>query len=346
MAVKGLKVVVVGGGIIGASVAWHLSEIGANVTVLEKHSQPANGVTAHSYGWVGTSSSLPSDDPAHFASKIKAISDFGKLEQKLGRLPISTRGSLVWLDTEAETERLIVEQQAAGVRMDTLSRSQVLELEPLLAMPPKLAAWAPADFAIEPINLTHQLLSSAQDNDAKIVCGIEVKAVELAGSRVVGVRTTHGVFPADVVVLANAGGAIPLVKAFDIKLPIYEEPAVLMRFFSDIKLIKHMLYGQDIELRPDLKEGLVSAADYPENGEDGLMELAERTLATISEMFTPAPNLSLLSVSASYRPKTEGGVPLCKFLTGVTGLYAVISHPGIMLAPSLGELATKEIFEA
>ena len=53
MAVKGLKVVVVGGGIIGASVAWHLSEIGANVTVLEKHSQPANGVTAHSYGWVG-----------------------------------------------------------------------------------------------------------------------------------------------------------------------------------------------------------------------------------------------------------------------------------------------------
>lgn len=59
MAVKGQRVVVVGGGIVGASVAWHLYQSGINVTVLEKYTHPASGVTAHSYGWVGTSSALP-----------------------------------------------------------------------------------------------------------------------------------------------------------------------------------------------------------------------------------------------------------------------------------------------
>lgn len=268
-----------------------------------------------------------------------------RLEQKLGSLPISARGSLVWFDTEAETENLVAEQRAAGVRMEALNRSQVLNLEPLLAAPPKIAAWAPADFAIEPVNLTHQLLSNAQEGGAKIACGVEIEALELVGSRVVGVRTKQGSVAADVVVLANAGGAIPLVKALDIDLPVYEKPAVLMRFSSDQKLIKHMLYGQDIELRPDLKGGLVSAGDYPDNGEDGLVELAARTLETISAMFSLSPNISLLSVAASHRPMTKGGVPLCKFLTGVTGLYAVISHPGVMLAPSLGEHDAKEILE-
>lgn len=64
------RVVVVGAGIIGASVSWHLARKGARVTVIEKGSSPANGVTRWSYGWVGTSSSLPSDDPSNFASKV------------------------------------------------------------------------------------------------------------------------------------------------------------------------------------------------------------------------------------------------------------------------------------
>lgn len=87
------RVVVVGAGIMGASAAWHLARKGARVTVLEKGSSPASGVTRWSYGWVGTSSSLPSDDPSNFISKVQAAVEFKRLERELGPLPIAALSS-------------------------------------------------------------------------------------------------------------------------------------------------------------------------------------------------------------------------------------------------------------
>jgi len=54
------RIAVVGAGIIGASVAWHLTRAGAAVTVLERSAR----ATGSSYGWVGTGSMLPGDSPS------------------------------------------------------------------------------------------------------------------------------------------------------------------------------------------------------------------------------------------------------------------------------------------
>ncbi|SEU36470.1 FAD dependent oxidoreductase [Burkholderia cepacia] len=94
-----LRVVVVGGGIVGASIAWHLARLGAQVTLLEKQPAAAGGATHWSFGWVGTGSALP---------------EFARLARELGPLPVTTRGALVWLDSDAQTAALIDEQRAAG----------------------------------------------------------------------------------------------------------------------------------------------------------------------------------------------------------------------------------------
>ena len=138
MARRDLRVVVVGAGIMGASIAWHLARTDARVTVLEKRSEPAGGVTHWSFGWVGTGGSLPSGDASYFALETEAVAEFARLRSQLGSLPIAARGALVWLDTEEETSTLIAEQQAAGVRIEALSSAQVTEREPRLAAPPAL----------------------------------------------------------------------------------------------------------------------------------------------------------------------------------------------------------------
>ncbi|MGU3576414.1 NAD(P)/FAD-dependent oxidoreductase [Brucellaceae bacterium C25G] len=346
MVKTGLRVIVVGGGIMGASVAWHLTKLGAHVTVLEKRKQIADGVTRHSYGWIGTSSMLPSDDPAHFSFKRDAISDYSRLERELGTLPIATKGAIVWYEDISETEALITEQRASGVYIEALDRIRIAELEPQLATPPLLAAWAASDFAVEPVILTQQLLSASQEKGAKVACEIEVEGLEVVGSRVVGVRTKQGFFSADVVVLANGADSASLVAPLDTNLPVYTSPAVLMRFSSDRLLANHLLYGQGIEIRPDLNGGLVSAEDYPEDGDAGLQDLAFRTMTSIKEMFASSGNVSLKSVHASYRPMIDGGAPIQQFLSGVDGLYALLAHPGVILAPKLGDLAAKEIIAA
>jgi glycine/D-amino acid oxidase-like deaminating enzyme len=336
----------VGGGILGASTAWHLSRAGAQVTLFERQPEIASGVTRWSYGWVGTSSAFPSDDPAYFALKVEAVREFVRLERELGPLPIAARGAVVWLDTDGKTSALISEQQAAGVRMDALSRSHVAEMEPRLARPPALAAWAPDDFAVEPIDLTCQFLKAAQAAGAVVYCGVEVEKIETRGGRVVGVLTGGGVVPADTVVLTNAAAALPLAGALGMTLPISEEPAVLMRFAAEPQPIRHLLYGLGLEVRPGLTGGLVSAAEYPDEGEIGLAELAARTTAAIADLFTPQPKLSLLSVKAAHRPMTADGLPLREYVPAVAGLYVIVAHPGVILAPHLGRLAANEIIEA
>lgn len=304
------RVVVVGAGIMGASAAWHLARKGARVTVLEKGPSPASGVTRWSYGWVGTSSSLPSHDPSNFASKVQAAVEFKRLERELGPLPIAARGSLVWLGSDEETAALIAEQQASGVRMETLSRADAAAMEPRLATLPALAAWAPDDFAIEPRELTHQLLDAACEAGSEVICGTSVEGVETRGGRVVGARTTKGVVAADIVVLANASAAVFLTAPFGITLPLREEPAVLMRFAGGAGFLRHLVYGEGVELRPGLAGDLVSAEDYPDDGKAGLAALADRTAATIARMFALSARPALLSVDATYRPMTDDGAPI------------------------------------
>ena len=342
---SGRNVLVVGAGILGASVAWHLARQGINVTVLEKEPEPARGVTRWSYGWVGTGSVLPSDDLDNFASKLVAIHEFERLERELGPLPIAAQGAIVWLDSDEETIRLIEDQQAAGAQMTPLQRTQIRDLEPCLASPPAVAAWAPNDFAIEPADLTRQLLAAAQDAGAKVIYGESAEGILTNGGRAVGVRTANITVSADTIVMANAASAISLVADLGITIPVRTEPAVLMRFEATSAKVDHLLYCEGLELRPDRAGGLVSAADYPLEGDAGLDQLAERTAQTITRILTPAAKPPLKTITAVHRPMMENGKPLRSFLPGIEGLYAIIAHPGVILAPHLGLLAATEIID-
>ncbi|GLO13806.1 D-amino-acid oxidase [Pseudomonas putida] len=342
MAGKAPHVIVIGAGILGASIAWHLSGR-ARVTVLEVKSAPAKGVTGHSYGWVGTGSRIPSEQPASFALEQHALLEFPLLEALLGPLPVAAQGALIWLDDQQQTCSMLAEQQAAGVNMVAVGREAVHQLQPGLVDVPEMALWAPDDFAVEPDVLTCRLLSAAQDKGAVVRGDTRVLAVEMRGERVIGVRTTQGVVGADIVVLANAMGAQALASPLGINLPIYEEAAVLLRFEAAGVALRHLLCADALELRPGLGGGLVSAADLPLDGEAGLAELGRDSVRAISDLFGLQGDIVLQSIKAVARPKTRDGTPLRTFLPKVEGLYAAVAHPGVILAPLLGRLVSEDI---
>lgn len=340
-----VKVIVVGGGIMGASAAWHLSKAGAAVTLIERAPNGPITATASSFGWVGASASTPSDNHTAFAERLKALEEFASIEHELGPLPIAVHGALLWLSTEDETAAMIAEHRAAGTRMEQLARSQIGEKEPMIAKPPPLAAWAPGDFALEPAAFARQLLAGAQVAGACVRQGM-VEAIEVAGSRITGVVVEGQKLPADTVVLANGYGARTVALTVGVDLPIHESPAVLLRFGPEADGLRHLVCAQDMELRPSLGGGLVSAADYPEDGEAGLPALAALTGDAIAHLLGIAAAPTLVSIHAAQRPMTADGRPLCGHVGKIEGLYALVAHPGVILAPRLGRLCAEAVLSS
>ena len=148
---------------------------------------------------------------------------------------------------------------------------------------------------------------------------------------------------ADKVVLANGYGALALAAGLGVDLAIEQQPAVLMRFDADKNVIQHLLCAQDLELRPGKEAGLMSALDYPQQGEAGLQALADETCQAIAQLLQlPAPP-RLRSIEVGFRPMTRSKLPLCGQIGAVEELFAVIAHPGVILAPLLGKRAAQAV---
>jgi glycine/D-amino acid oxidase-like deaminating enzyme len=213
-----------------------------------------------------------------------------------------------------------------------------------------LAALAPDDVAMEAVGLVRRLLSGARDAGATVLLGRRALAVETRHGRVAGVQVAaelhRGVIPAEAVMLANGVGAQALAR--DLDLGLREEPAVLVRMGAAPGLLRHLLCGPGVDLRPDLPSGLVAAADDPANGEAGLEAgleaLGAGTRDAVAGLFAPRPALWLgEAASAAARPMTADGRPLGGALPGAAGLYAAVAHPGVGLAPHLGRLVAEAV---
>lgn len=136
------RVVVIGAGIVGASLAYHLAGKGAKVILVEAE-DIASGVTGRSFAWINTSHSGP--DPIA-SLRGAAIQEYRRLETELPGLKVRWTGALSYGASPGEA------QQASGnpPSATRVSRSQILDLEPNLkhprsrpGMPPKKARWTP-----------------------------------------------------------------------------------------------------------------------------------------------------------------------------------------------------------
>src|SRR5215212_6788826 len=85
-------VVVVGAGVVGASVAYHAARAGAVVTLVDA-GRPGAGVTANSFAWIGSSGVRTG--PAA-ALRVAAMDEYRRLEAELPELPVTWSGSLSW----------------------------------------------------------------------------------------------------------------------------------------------------------------------------------------------------------------------------------------------------------
>jgi heterotetrameric sarcosine oxidase gamma subunit len=216
------RVVIVGGGIAGASVAYHLTQLGLNDVVLLEQNQLAGGTTWHAAGLVGrlrTSNSL---------TKINKYSAelYAGLEKETGH-PVGWKqvGSLIAAkskDRMIQLRRTAAMAELLGVEVQIVGPEVVAEKWPLLRTDDILGgAWLPHDGKVLPKDVALALAKGAQRNGATIAEQCRTLEIEHANGRVTGVLTNQGRIKAEFIVLTGGMWTRELGLRCGVTIPLY-----------------------------------------------------------------------------------------------------------------------------
>lgn len=337
------RVVVVGAGIVGASIAYHLAARGVAVTLVDKD-LPGRGVTSRAFAWINVAFGQPVD---YAKLRQLALGEYRRLQAELGpALQIDWCGALSWYGDPARTERMAHEHASWGYDVRLLDRAGIATLEPGLVSPPDCAMHSPGEGALDPLATTQLLAAAARDAGAEVRTGTVVTGIATAGDRVSGVRTADGTIPADTVVLAAGADAAGLCAPLGVALPVARSPAILMRLRSSRRLVRGIVAGPELEVRHITDTGLLAVEDHgDESPENGPQAIARRAVETIRRSLRGAEGITLEDVAVGIRPMPADDRPIVGFGAGVGGLYLAVMHAGIILAPTVGRLAAGEILD-
>ena len=313
--------VVVGAGIVGASVAYHAARAGATVTLVDA-GRPGAGVTADSFAWVGASGVRKG--PAA-GLRATATAEYHRLGAELPGLPVTWSGSLSWAREDSAPD--------AGPGQTIVDAATVATLEPTLREPPEWAVWAPGDGAIDSVGVTERLVAGARTHGARVHLDTPVTAVrrDTAG-RIAGVETPAGPLSGATVVLAAGVATAALGAPLGVRVPVEPSPSPLFRLRAPGGLVRTVVNTEDFDLRQVAADRLIAAADSP-----------ERTLAAVRSTFHGAGSVELLSTRVGVRPMPADGEPIVGPVAEVPGLYLAVMHSAVTLAAAVGRLVAREL---
>ncbi|PYB76916.1 NAD(P)/FAD-dependent oxidoreductase [Rhizobium wuzhouense] len=337
------RIIIIGAGIFGTAMAYHLASPQTDVVLVESGPNPACGVTGRAFGWINTVHGVPGSD-SHVLWQ-KAVQDYPALIHDLPEISgFSRRGSLLWHALAQETEDLFATRQHAGETVELVDRVTISRLEPQLRHAPQIAVFSTEDIAIDPIRLAGTLLDAARSRGATVRFGETVSSIETVNGQISGIRTSSGLIETDCVLLAAGPGTDLLAKQLGIEIGMVLSPALLLRYACDTPFIRHILDGPRVEVRQSLdKTVFVAESWHPDNPDETPMIVGKRFLSVLTEEFDLPSPLSLISADIGHRPTFEDKLPRLGFVPEVQGLYLATGHPGLILAPYLARLAARDI---
>ena len=188
------RVVVVGGGVIGASVAYHLAELGWTDVLLLERDRLTSGTTWHAAGLIVTfgSTSQTTTRMRRYTRNLYARLE-AETGQSTGFLPVGFLEVVSDRVRLEEFRRLAAMDRYCGVEVDEVSPAEVASLFPLARTDDLLAGFhVPGDGRANPVDVTRALAIGARGRGARIVEGVPVTEVLTEGGGVTGVRTPYG----------------------------------------------------------------------------------------------------------------------------------------------------------
>jgi 4-methylaminobutanoate oxidase (formaldehyde-forming) len=216
------RVVIVGGGVIGTSVAYHLSKLGWQDVVLLEQNQLAAGTSWHAAGLIGrlrTSNSMTRINKytAELYSQLEAETGHSVGWKQVGSLIVAKS-----TDRMIQLRRTMAMAEIFGVEAHLISPEAALSKWPLLRIDDVLgAAWLPHDGKVIPKEIPVALAKGARNRGAKIFENTRVLKIDHMNGRVTGLTTERGPLRAEYVVLCGGMWTRELGAGCGVTIPLY-----------------------------------------------------------------------------------------------------------------------------
>ncbi|MFJ8929799.1 NAD(P)/FAD-dependent oxidoreductase [Streptomyces sp. NPDC102364] len=346
------RVVVVGSGVLGASVAYHLARSGADVVALEAE-RPASGASGATLSLDVTHLQTPY---AYYRLNRAGSEGHVRLVEEIGGPSWRHPAPLIqWADGEAAQQALRERAlqvrswgHACGLAPAAALRKVVPEVDPASCTAEEVVVHTGAAWFDAP-RFVHALLEAAARHGAELHYRTPVTGLLREGARVTGVVAGERRFTASAVVNCAGSTAEALAALAGVRLPMRAVPGLLVESgrLPDAPL-GAILAAPGINLRPTPDGGVLALSrdidarlDARIGGPlDGLsQELFRRAGDVVPELRRTGPAAARIGVC----PVPLDELPLVGAVPEAPGLYHLVAHSGVTLAPVLGRLAAEEI---
>jgi sarcosine oxidase subunit beta len=212
-------VAIIGGGVIGTSIAWHLARRGVNVTLIEQRGI-ASAASGSSAGGVRQQGRDLREMPLAIASIARWENLSAELEADIQYL---RHGHVQVTEQESDLGPMrdaIERQRACGLDIRLIEGDDLREVVPGITPHALAGTYTSNDGHANPILTTHAFASAAVHHGTRVLTNTRVTGIERMGGRVTGLETTEGPVPCDWLVMAAGAWSASLTAALGIDLPI------------------------------------------------------------------------------------------------------------------------------
>jgi glycine oxidase len=345
------RIIIVGGGVIGLSIAWRLAREGAGkqVLLLDAH-RAGEGTSRVSAGMVAPIAEAGFEDPnfirfarlsreryRSFVADVSADADSPVVLGEEGSIIVA-----IHRDDVDAMRRVYEHRRHAELPVEWLSGTQARELEPTLTPRVSAAMWIAYDGQVNPRTLLPALVRACIKRGVELREGARVSRIVIDGDSVVGVEVNGEGVEADVVVLA-AGAWSGMIGGLpeDVVPPVRPIRGQIMRLKRTADFAtKHVVRGPRAYLLPKDDGTVVVGATQEEAGFDATATAGgiKGILENAWEMVPSIYDLPIERIEVGLRPGTRDHLPLIG-PTRIRGLIMATGHfrHGILFAPTTAD---------
>lgn len=342
------EVAVIGGGLIGGSIAYHLAKKGKRVLILERE-RVGSGASSAAAGMLGAQSEMHEAGPLFDLARLSRAM-FPALADELRELTgidigLVQRGLLKAALTPEQAEecrRMIAFQRQAGEAAEWLTPSEAREMEPGLTGRIEGVMHIPGDGQVSAPDLAAAYVRAAVMLGAEVREYAGVHSLRLDRNRITGVVTDGGTISCEQVVVAAGVHGNRLLEQAGLTIDVYPVKGECFSVVTHAPMLSSSVFSKGCYLVPKRGGRLVVGATMLERIYDttvsveGLMGL----MAKAASLVPAISGAQWEKAWAGLRPQTPDGLPYLGAAAGCAGLFVAAGHyrHGVLLSPATGVL--------